>query len=183
MRTLVAACYACAVLFMVMLFGCSAAGGASPDAPQNAFWPLDDASWQAFDAVAPRLAARAGVTIVSSPMGIPVRTAPRPDGATNCAQTTVTYMTLTGEFHKVDRIDLWLPIPGGCFADLSDSLAHETIHALRAVAGLTVMGESMTHSVAGIFAASSDSSLLEETSLEMLCEAADCDTFEPESAP
>jgi hypothetical protein len=170
------------------LTGCSAAG-ADPEAPALAFWPKDRASWEAFDATASRLEQHAGWRPVSGPSGYTIATMPRPEGDTLCARTRVAVWTDTLEVASID-IDLYVPVPAGCFPSLTDSLTHELIHAVRSASGLDV-AENMDaeahglpilsgHSTNGVFAAHCDDRRLEESSLGRLCEAADCTNFEAE---
>jgi hypothetical protein len=142
--------------------------------------PQDARSWQAFNEAAPRLERGSGEPIFAALGGYPVRAVERPAGVTQCANTTVTFYSLTKEFVSAE-IDLYWPIPDGCYPSLTDSLTHEMIHALRGAANLDLGNQSDGHSATGVFAKSSDDSRLDSASLEKLCDAVDCTVFVPET--
>ncbi len=94
---------------------------------------------------------------------------------TSCALTSLVYSGATDGPMVRAEILVHLPMPPGCMS-LQRTLLHEMVHSLTrdAPAGL--------HSESGVFQAVADSgdNLLEHTSLSLLCEHAECTTFNPE---
>lgn len=98
----------------------------------------------------------------------------------DCGETDITFDKESGFIYSV-TINIAFPIPENCFQDPARTIEHEMIHSVRR----NVDHAGGVHSEHGVFQAQAhpDDLLLEDTSLTLLCEAADCDIFNPETSP
>jgi hypothetical protein len=129
----------------------------------------------AFEAAADRIAWASGVVLVNVPGGTPVEVMDdSPQGS--CADTYVSFWTEPFEISSV-FIDLYTPRKG-CYDDLGDTLLHELIHSLRRYEDTGHPNHG--HSETGVFQAVANKAVLNEDSLNKICEAVTCTQYNPE---
>lgn len=181
MKTLVLLAYVLFLFLIWMTEGCApAAIPALSDGVRFAYAPTPEAA-PFFARAAARIRAVSGVELVEDPAGTPIDFVPElltpaRDGALyDCGQTPVLFYQRTHEIVDV-RIHVVSPPPAGC-SSLENTLAHELIHSLRREYGIAP-GED--HSETGLFSRYGGDWKIDEASLNKLCEAVECTTYQPE---
>lgn len=179
MKNVVALAYASVIVGAALIFsGCSPAG--DPSRPEALAFSLQDPdAWDVFEGASGLLEEHSGVQTYSGLAGTTVHTQPRAEGLSTCADTTVSFSPEEGLTHMVDIV-VYVPIPEGCYGDPAFTLAHEMIHAIRSWNGLGLLEANLDHSASGVFQAYAGDTRFEETTLNKLCEAADCTNYNPE---
>lgn len=178
MKTLLSLIYALIIFVLILIFG-SACN--LPEAPKHGLpesdrfvYDVEPAALPAFVKAAARIQKASGIVLVDAPGGTPVALIDdSPQGS--CGDTYVTGWFDEGIVTSV-FIDIYPNIPG-CYDDLGDTLLHELIHSLRRYEAGQPEDD---HSERGVFTAKAWRPVLDETSLDKICEVADCSTFNPE---
>lgn len=166
--------YCLALVALQLMFGC----GSAPQAPDARYtYSPDPELTIPTRGAGEGLAAASGLPFSVGDGGTEVR-AVAPETITgHCAVTHVGWDAF-GRTTEV-YISVAYPSPSGCFADPTRTIEHEMIHSVRR----DLDHEDIRHSEHGLFqpATNFDDFLLDSSSLELLCAAADCTTFNPEN--
>lgn len=177
MKNVLCSLLALGIVVAQLIFGsgCSAAGSETKPG-QLAFAPDSPEAWELFDRVADRIEAAAGVRPYAALAGTPFTVGPQRPGNTSCADTVVRYTDT--EVLGV-RVDIYNDQPR-CFEDLTATGVHEVIHAIRAAVGMNLVDPNAGHSTGGLFQAEALDHRIDETTLDAICEAVNCNTYNPE---
>lgn len=177
MKTVLAFLFALGLVTAELIFGSGCCGETSESRPESDMFAYDvpPELVPAFEAASARIWQASGVVLVMDPSGTAVNLLDdSPQGS--CADTYVT-SEITRPVVTDVQINLY-PAPAGCYQDLGDTLLHELIHSLRRYEDWR--NPEDTHSVAGVFTAKAGHPVLEESSLDKICEAVTCTRYNPE---
>lgn len=162
--------------------GCAPAHEGLDEVETFAYAP-DETAAPYFEAVAIRIYEASGVVIFQDPEGTPIRFVPTlPSDSSygyDCGQTPITFWEHPFEVRSVN-IDVLYPTAPGCDS-LRGALTHEVIHSLRRKF-VREDGKAADHghTASGVFHRTGGDKL-DEASLNAICEAVDCTTYNPEN--
>lgn len=184
MKTSLSTLLALGLVAAELIFG-SGCGAQSPEGLDDsaAFeYEPDAEAAPYFEAVIERIYQASGVVLSVVPGGTAIRFVPtlpsENEMGYDCGQTPVTYWSNPTRIKKIS-IDILYPTAPGCDS-LRGALTHEVIHSLRqSLIEQDSRDPDHGHSSSGVFFRTGGDKL-DEASLNAICEAVDCTTYNPE---
>lgn len=177
MKTLASVLFVAALFVLLMTFsGCTQHEPAGlPDSARFEYDPAPELA-EAFEAAATRIRKASGIELVSVPGATPIDHAFADEIDGDCGQTPITYHE-----EPIIIVDVYILIasdmPAGCQDEVT-TLTHELIHSLRRREGIGA--DNNDHSETGLFNLHGGNGKLNESTLNKICEVADCASFNVE---